>query len=1328
MQSPVVGVSFSPDNHVNVEDIEPRGEDDDDGGGETEGGDEGKEPGEEEGGVDGKRAFVCLRDGTLVSVVVPAPDVVDNGLTYEIPVGVVGMRRWMLDVPEPKVVVKKSVAGEGGAAAGAQPDGGQQPPTDSTTADGGAAGSDAPAVDTIGKKDDTGGRINSAVRKARGLVIRGDSPVNRVLYLEGGYFLLALTNKDGEGEIRACKFGTPNQSRLLLVYKSPITDLRLSTSGKYLLLGSSDGMTCLRKFRLEDILLYRWTLGHEDYTHYSQNFEAEEAQFSLDRAARARMALGEEGSSEDVSRVTDVAGQYWFGHAHDSRGGRVNSVQTTFDDAFLCSAGAEGGLFVWRVSMEEIKKSDAYEATDFADQDSDGLDAFEDITDPNAYSLQESKIKAEKDKEIEDAEVKKQVTRDYIQELRNDFLKLVAENEKQPEKRRIHRDALNVDPDLRTDIAAETEEKIRLIRRELEWISEKESIGPNKLRKKFLDDLQTERIQIAGFKNNHTVATFRTLKLEQSLENTLQPLLMAEKASSRSTILGRDTTVSGPTRNDLQDSASDIVSAAPVKKPARQFDAKSKLEARKQLRSERAAMWKELMDKKPDENYEDPRDVAAIRYAEQHMGDYKLKTGEKYIVPESERVDADKKRRQILLLKESIYSLKEQFNYEVLGLREKKRKLVEKFEAQNRTLSEINTELVTLGEDLDRSLWSPTMEASAYPEHRDIVTPADLIQLQKEEADVQSHARGNQDDLMGAFGNSAPAPPKEPVPPSGGINPPPSASALRGPKSRPATVGGPAAAAGNQAAASGDHQRPPGTGRVGTEGGSVIQIVKSSLELAEEQIRKKVLLYRKDKILKSIDQAVKEFDASVDALGKERIVLEGDVKFADMKLLLLYREWVLLKEFEKYDNALADKLVMKRNEKDDIDLKIRECQEKLNGKKAEIELVIKREKDVQDEFHRTVGENNKYEEFLGRIFKKKIKRTKKKAKETTAKGPEDEAAQEEEEEDEEEENEDDDMSDYDTESNPSENDDGGEDCPPDCDPAMFNRVVELREKKLDQEDILVEIQKAIEALKKENDALIKKEKVIDMALKNTESEIQDFQTQKQQKLNELDVAIPLRLHQILFLDRTSLPTDLTPALVFVNAGLAKLRNRIKELQQEKADIRKDHKELRKMHVSLVKSRKEKQFRLQELETRAHDVQMLKFGQIIDLERLERMGVNRNADELREKLQKEDVRRMKELAEWDTRINELKESLTEIIKENTMRLEHLVDLTESQQRLEESLNASQSSVTAEYSGLQKRDILEREKLAAIVDAQSTEIQDLKREIELLIRKTQAKVAA
>lgn len=53
---------------------------------------------------------------------------------------------------------------------------------------------------------------------------------------------------------------------------------------------------------------------------------------------------------------------------------------------------------------------------------------------------------------------------------------------------------------------------------------------------------------------------------------------------------------------------------------------------------------------KPDENYEDPEDVAAIAQAKTNMGDFKLKTAANYVVPEHLRMDTERKRKQILSL------------------------------------------------------------------------------------------------------------------------------------------------------------------------------------------------------------------------------------------------------------------------------------------------------------------------------------------------------------------------------------------------------------------------------------------------------------------------------------------------------------------------------------------------------------------------------------------------------------------------------------------------------------------------------------------------------
>ena len=47
------------------------------------------------------------------------------------------------------------------------------------------------------------------------------------------------------------------------------------------------------------------------------------------------------------------------------------------------------------------------------------------------------------------------------------------------------------------------------------------------------------------------------------------------------------------------------------------------------------------------------------------------------------------------------------------------------------------------------------------------------------------------------------------------------------------------------------------------------------------------------------------------------------MKFAEMRLLLLHREWKLLKELEQFDNEFVEKLKIRQVEKDEIDAKVR---------------------------------------------------------------------------------------------------------------------------------------------------------------------------------------------------------------------------------------------------------------------------------------------------------------------------------------------------------------------------------------------------------------------
>jgi len=56
-----------------------------------------------------------------------------------------------------------------------------------------------------------------------------------------------------------------------------------------------------------------------------------------------------------------------------------------------------------------------------------------------------------------------------------------------------------------------------------------------------------------------------------------------------------------------------------------------------------------------------------------------------------------------------------------------------------------------------------------------------------------------------------------------------------------------------------------------------------------------------------------------------------------------------------------------------------ELKESLAIKKEELEKLQERENSLMSMLNNTIGDNNKFEAFLIKVFKKKIKRTKKKA-------------------------------------------------------------------------------------------------------------------------------------------------------------------------------------------------------------------------------------------------------------------------------------------------------------------------------------------------------------
>lgn len=718
------------------------------------------------------------------------------------------------------------------------------------------------------------------------------------------------------------------------------------------------------------------------------------------------------------------------------------------------------------------------------------------------------------------------------------------------------------------------------------------------------------------------------------------------------------------------------------------------------------------------------------------MGDYKLKSDPHYIVPENQRVNAERKRRQMVLLQESVHYIKMALNERFLALRDLKARIIKNIQQDNIRLRAIYQELGLPTTDL----FEPTLDASEWPEHREIFTQEQLLQFEQErekERIRQSNAQKTSifSSAMGSFDDEdekkahAPETNNNSNTVTNSTHSGNSAATTSNNKdaaastahTTTATTSSTAnhtttttsslhldAASGSSSTVSGTNVSSPTSGLL-----SSLSASGSLLDSHERHERTQLLLHERDSLLSKMNYAIHSFDHALNKLRREKFKLDSDLKTTDLKVLTLYQELQLLKDFEESENKLFAKLAKARNAKAGVVSEMTDCEKQLSHKLSEIKAWQEKDKQVMQDFNQVVGgEKSEFYAQLLKIFKKKVKRAKKKTSRDADLDEDDDS-----------DNGEDDDSDEDDNSDESDSDEDDDDsCPLHCDSAIYEKVLELREKRLEQEEVLAEFNKAVQELNKQYDRHVSKERLIDKELSTTEGEIEAFQSEKQRALNLIEVTVPLKLNQMKFIKENKLPKDITNALIFTATGLTQLRNRITELGNEKVHLTKQFKELKKQHKVLLKELQVKREQIAVEKKKCEDVQMLKFGQIIDLNILEKVGVDEGAEDLKQKLKTLEASSVSKLDEWEEKLNEASDELSRVTSENTMWLEKVSRLTKAQYELEDQLNTTTKNVhVADSSPLDDQADMERRQLLELVQLQEREIDALKAEIHVLRRK-------
>ncbi|XP_055369540.1 cilia- and flagella-associated protein 44 isoform X2 [Betta splendens] len=979
----------------------------------------------------------------------------------------------------------------------------------------------------------------------------------------------------------------------------------------------------------------------------------------------------------------------WSHSVHDNQYGHLQHICCSHDDHFVLTGGDDGNIFSFSLlPTEDLQKLQQTKVP----SPRAGIEnevSTQDIVDPAAYSIELAKQKLEKDQLCREAELKIAERHGKLAELSKIYNNVLIENRSLPEHVCLKAEELQLHPCFRAYSEQLKSQRVMEVRQQFEWEQERCDIALRQLRDWFRDSLQNV-VTVVAIRSNNRVSTYRVAAVTQASAQRSPTQPEANEVAAverRKSIIGlakNSTTIEEdellhpdaprPTGIKLGDRQIERLRKAAEKAE----QARAKIEKRKQE-------WAQLYAEKPDENYEDPQALQAIQEARENIGDLKLKSAKDFTVPIHLRTNAERKRAELRGLEENMHELQTEMNRRVVALRDSKAGLVSWLKAQAQQLQKIQERL---------------------PAHLCREPPAVPFMLPEETPEKKTRcSRSVLECYRVLRGERVKTTQHEEV--EGATSLLEQLEKEMGAQEWKEEEG---------------HEEEKGSLSMASVTREEEEGVKLT-ELEEELQRENeiILLHEQDSLLEQMERSVWEFDAELMLLRHRKVHLDWQLKQADLCKIVLYQELLLLKEFERREDSLQEKLNECIREENSITSRLEDCNEQLELRHREIVELHEREKVLLASFQALLGKTTKFEDFLTKVFKKKVKRVKKKKQE---------ANEEEEAGSDEDSNEDDDWDD-DDDDHDDDYDSGTEEggvplndsvCPPGCEPELFKKTLELRESRLDLEEQLLEEKKNAELVKKECDNLLKKEKSVKSSRQAVEEGLELVNKEKQQKMNELHIVVPLRLSQIEFVTNGSLPSDLSQALVVDRMELSRLQERIKQLQVEKGQQRELSFQARQQHTRLIHDRKEMIAKIQMLEKQCDKVMLQKFGRQVDLEALQTLSGNRRLEELKQEKLLREAAYAKEIRQCDAMVEDARSALMEVTKANTERLHSMNNLLDQKRELEHRLNARQRKMRQHFQDYGRHvDQEEIRRLHELVKSQSQLADAYRREIRLLSSK-------
>lgn len=352
--------------------------------------------------------------------------------------------------------------------------------------------------------------------------------------------------------------------------------------------------------------------------------------------------------------------------------------------------------------------------------------------------------------------------------------------------------------------------------------------------------------------------------------------------------------------------------------------------------------------------------------------------------------------------------------------------------------------------------------------------------------------------------------------------------------------------------------------------------------------------------------AIDHFDMIHSRIRHEIMNVRVEANIMHLHLLLLHQELLILKDCEEKENQLSDNVNSKRTELLDIQDENIHLVAAIDNLKKEMDQLTEQEKEINKTFYSTVSDN-KFFDFFKRIFKKKYKPPK-------IAGPND---------------------DSDTSSSSSSSDESEEEdaasidskdfgivrldenvCPKGCDRTFYDLTFQLRNQRHEIEQQYRNCTIETDAKMKSKEILAKRMRIIDSELKVRRDELELFQREKQQKLNQIICTVILKLNQLKHIKPEGGLNNIKNTLVFSQRTLSALYQRVGVLEKERQEQTDKH-ILSLLHLKRMESDFDvMDLTMKKLKTRIIREMNTKFGSVVDIKELEEYLLKRMIFDLR----------------------------------------------------------------------------------------------------------------